>query len=354
MLKIAFHANQLSSRGTEVALYDYALHNEAILNNRSVIIYPANSPESHTAAIDKFKNRFEVFSYQSRDDLDELLGHTGSQLMYAIKSGKRDGVVSLLVPTMVHAVFPTSPTQIHGASYAYISEWLSNHCSNGKIPAVSHIVSMPHSMENWRSRLGIPTDALVLGGYGGKSSFDVPCAIAAVRSLLQTHPDVYFLFMNFTPFVTHERAIFLPENTDLQDKSVFVNTCDAMLHARMQGESFGLACGEFSIKHKPVLTYLYSKHRHHIDMLGEVGLFYTDEESLIAHVNHLPMLLRSDIKWDRYSATCNAELVMQDFDRHLIAPALQNRNLSSPSISIDWRDALQYWRFKWEMRRNHR
>ena len=37
MKKIAFHSNQLSLRGTEIALYAYAKYNEEILGNKSVI-----------------------------------------------------------------------------------------------------------------------------------------------------------------------------------------------------------------------------------------------------------------------------------------------------------------------------
>jgi len=42
MKKIAFHSNQLSIRGTEVALYQYAKYNEEILGNKSVIFLLKN------------------------------------------------------------------------------------------------------------------------------------------------------------------------------------------------------------------------------------------------------------------------------------------------------------------------
>ena len=41
---------------------------------------------------------------------------------------------------------------------------------------------------------------------------------------------------------------FLPPTTDVERKVKFINTSDAFLHARTQGESFGMAVGEFSIK----------------------------------------------------------------------------------------------------------
>lgn len=168
MLRIGFHSNQLSMTGTEVALYDYALHNEEILGNKSCIFYDKKSPNNQHHVIEKFNNRFDVFPYENSSELDALLEKTNSRLLYAIKSGRKDKVLSLKVPTMVHAVFPTSPDQIHGASYAFISDWLSLNCSGGKIPAVPHIVDLPHIESDLRESLGIPQDALVIGGYGGK------------------------------------------------------------------------------------------------------------------------------------------------------------------------------------------
>ncbi len=37
-MKIAFHSNQLSIRGTEVVLFDYAHYNKLLLGNESFII----------------------------------------------------------------------------------------------------------------------------------------------------------------------------------------------------------------------------------------------------------------------------------------------------------------------------
>lgn len=39
----------------------------------------------------------------------------------------------------------------------------------------------------------------------------------------------------------------------IYEKTTFINTCDAMLWARHDGETFGLAIGEFSSKNKPVI-----------------------------------------------------------------------------------------------------
>lgn len=46
-------------------------------------------------------------------------------------------------------------------------------------------------------------------------------------------------------------------------RCAFIRTCDAMLHARMSGETFGLAIAEFSAHNRPVLTSSVH-HDHHM------------------------------------------------------------------------------------------
>jgi hypothetical protein len=347
---IAFHSNQLSIRGTEVALYDYALNSEAVLNHNSFIVYNADSPHNDAEALAKFSARFEVVGYRGPAERDALLGRHKADLMYAIKAGKNDGVWSRAVPTMVHAVFPTNPAQAHGASYAFISEWLSRHCSNGTIPSVPHIVELPDVEGDLRSELQIPAHAKVLGCHGGAQSFDVPSAIEAVHEVLARSPETWFVFLNIGRFVEHPRVLFLPGNTDMVYKTRFINTCDAMLHARLQGESFGLACGEFSIRNKPVITYARSKHRHHIDVLGDSGLYYTDARSLVDIIEKLDPAELKRRAWDRYSSLYNREVVMGLFDQHLIQPALRNSDLAKPQLNLRWADRLPYYRLKLSMR----
>ncbi len=348
-LTIAFHSNQLSLRGTEVALYDYAEGAEAVLGHRSIVIHPAQSPGNDSQALAKFQSRFDVISYRDKAELDDHLRHCKANLLYAIKAGKPDGFLSLAVPTMVHAVFPTDPSRAHGASFAYISDWLSKGCSNGHIPAVPHIVTLPPDDGDLRVELGIPANATVLGCHGGSTSFDVPAAIAAVHRCLGTLANTWFVFLNIEKFVDHPRALFLPGSGDLIRKTRFINTCDAMLHARVQGESFGLACGEFSIRNKPVLTFAGSKHKHHLQVLGNAGWLYRDERELVRLIASIdPGAIRAG-QWDRYSPSFNPVHVMGLFDQHLIQPALRNPDLRRPQLQTGWREKTAYLKFKLKM-----
>lgn len=335
--------------GTEIALYDYAHNNENLLNNKSVILFNKNSKNNNLEAIEKFRDRFEIFGYNSTSEIDNFLNRREVDLLYMLKSGKNDSLISNVVPTMVHAVFPTNPSQKHGASYAFISEWLSLHCSNNKIPCVPHIVELPATLSNLRKDFGIPNSAKVLGCYGGSHSFDVRCAISAIHTLLHKSQSTYFVFMNIEKFINHPQAIFLPGTTDIAYKTQFINTCDAMLHARRQGESFGLACGEFSVKNKPVITYANCKHTHHHDVLGEKGFYYKNEKQLLDIIESMDIGLLKKNNWDQYSSRYNSDIVMSLFDEHLIHAALNNKNSRTPKINIKSKDYISFIKLKSRM-----
>ena len=69
--------------------------------------------------------------------------------------------------------------------------------------------------------------------------------------------------------------------SDIEEKVKFINSCDAMIHARIDGETFGLAVGEFSYLNKPVITFKGGLDQNHLMILKERGLYYTDYNSLI-------------------------------------------------------------------------
>ncbi len=338
--KIIFLTNQLSVRGTEVALYDYAYFNQELLNHSSIVAYKKNSLDNDSKVIEKFKGQFELLPYENLRELERLPQFNSADLMYVIKSGEIDDLVSQVIPTMVHAVFPQNPKMVHGSAYAFVSEWLSKFCSNGAVPAVPHIVSLPKVDTDLRSELGISKDVTVFGCYGGATSFDLPFAKKVIFDLVQKRSDIHFIFMNITEFVKHPRVIFLPGTANLIQKVKFINTCDAMLHARKLGESFGLACAEFSIRNKPVLTYSKSLQRHHLDVLGHKAFLYSGYSSLYKQLNEFDRVKSASNNWDCYSDKFSPNKVMNLFDQHLIQPATKNGLVSAPDYPFSWKDRL--------------
>lgn len=309
-MKIAFHSNQLSLRGTEIALYDYAHFNEELLGNSSIIVTPRHSPGHNELSARRFASRFPVVGYDGLDELERVMAEHQIDTLYCIKSGSNDGVVSRRVKTVVHAVF--GYCEPHGDVYAYVSEWLSQYASGGVYPAVPHIVAPLPTVGDLRHELGIPKDATVFGRHGGSDSFDIPFVHIVVHELAKQMDDLFFLFLGTDSFCPpHPRIIHIPPTADLIVKSKFISSCDAMLHARTSGETFGLAVAEFSALRKPIISYSKSLERAHIEILGNDAYYYEDPATLAHLLLHLKEQPRRNLSV--YADTFAPEIVMQRF-----------------------------------------
>jgi hypothetical protein len=272
-LKIAFHSNQLGIRGTEVALYDYALGNRDILGNESIIISDANAD---LTSLDKFKTQFPVYLYNDFSEVESIIYNENIDAIYWIKAGFNDGKLVNNAKNLVHSVFKHN--DVHGDVYAYVSEWLSDEMSNGELPYVPHMVNLPKHNLDYREPFGLK-DKFIIGWYGG-DNFELPFSKQAVIDVAKERDDVVFLFMNCTPFTSESNIYFIKGTTNLDEKVAFINTCDVMIHSRERGETFGLTVAEFSTFGKPIITYSNSPERNHINILGDNGIYYTNYNDL--------------------------------------------------------------------------
>lgn len=308
---VAFHSNQLSLRGTEVAMYDYAHYNEELLGNKSIIIarHPETWKYSHDLAISKFKNRFPVYFYKDFKEVEAILDENNVDVFYAQKAGMRDGVISKTKKTVIHTVFQYN--QPHGDVYAYISDWLANKYKGVSVP---YMVTLPKHDKNLRKELNIPEDAIVFGRHGGIETFDIQYAHQAVREIAKKRKDIYFLFLNTEKFTGDnlKNVIYLDGTDDLDYKVSFINTCDAMIHARKKGETFGLAVAEFSIMNKPIITCKNGVETAHVQMLGKKGKYYTNKQELSSQL--LNFKKNSKFDWNCYKEY-SPEKVMQKFKK---------------------------------------
>lgn len=279
---VAFLSNKLTLRGTEIAMYDYAEYNELLLGNKSIIItrnYHSikNEYDVNSDAYLKFEKRFTVENYATQSDIDEIVVRHKVTHLYIIKAGGWDHLVSTKCINLIHCVFST--TQPHGDVYSTISSEVNRLC-NTKFPVVPHMIRNFDTMKDLRQELGISPDAIVFGRYGGIESFDIKFVHKAIENIVKTRSDIFFIFMNTSRFFEHPQIIYLNGSSNMEYKREFINTSDALLHARSGGETFGLTCGEFAFEKKPVITYGLSRERNHINILGEKSVLYKDYESL--------------------------------------------------------------------------
>lgn len=337
----------MNLRGTHIAMFDYALHNQEMLGNQSVILYDELAQNHEPSVTDKFRKHFELVPYRAFNDLGKISEKNGIDAIYIIKSGEIDEQVVAGVPNLIHAVFPQQVSQRHGEVYAFVSEWLSKECSNNKFPYVPHMISLPAVDENLRRQLNIPARATVFGCYGGSDSFNIKFVQQSIQKVLSDRSDAYFIYMNIAPFAQHDRIRFLPGNADMNYKVKFINTCDAMIHARGIGESFGLACGEFSIRNKPVITYALSPQRSHLDILGDKAVTYKGPKELERILTGFDRNWSANQHWDCYSEEFSPAPVMEKFKEVFLE---DHAGIAAPKMTITDRCAIQYFRVKKKLR----
>lgn len=334
-IKIGFFINYLSVRGTEVSTYDYADFNETILGNESIILNNIGDsrysngkplPDYSISTRDKFIKRFgsRYFECTNMQEMDIILKREKVQILYMQKAGSRnDNKFSKVCKNAIHAVFPELDP--HGDVYACISQWLSQTSPHLHLPYVPYMVHLPVTSETLHKELGIPQGAVVFGRHGGADSFDLIFAQQAVIEIAQQKKNWYFIFLNTNKFCDLPNVIFLPVTADMVYKTKFINTCDVMIHARHRGETFGLACAEFSIKNKPVITWIDSPERSHINILGDKGMYYHTKEDLLNVIfacgNDINQIRTKS--WDAYSEKFNPTTVMQMFDQVFIQPLIR-------------------------------
>ena len=281
-MKIAFHSSYLGYRGTEIALMDYAFGNSTLLGNKSFFLLPGSPDQGRHPVADRLREIAPLRFYRSSDERDAILREERADFFYCIKNGWNDGVVSRRFPTGIHAIFRES--EFHGDVYAYVSPWLSRVMSHGKTPWVPHMVRLAEDTGNLRQELGIPRENFVFGRHGGDDSFDIPWVQRAVVETARQNRKIWFVFLNTRTFPgSHGLAnvVFLPATADPGRKRRFLNSCDAMLHGRQRGETFGLSCLEFAVLGKPVLTYAASPERAHLEILGNAASPYADRKRLL-------------------------------------------------------------------------
>ena len=308
-MNIGFFIRHFTERGTEVAIYDYAKYNESILNNKSYIIcFNKNAQRemrfpSERISYDKFARSFPIIEINNIADMKDVIEEYKLSFFYTLTGGGINDIYQFNnkeiwgpCKTIKHCVFDTTfPESDYCIS---ISEELNNK-NNTTIPVIPHIVDLPSCDHNLRNELNIPTTAIVFGRYGGIDRFNLSIAHNAIKEYLELNKDVYFLFMNTYPFHDHPRIIYLNRNIDIEYKVKFINTCDAMIHARSDGETFGLSIAEFSMRNKPIITCPCGD-LEHIKILGPLALTYRTKEELIDIFKNIKttISLRSD--WNAY------------------------------------------------------
>ena len=306
----------MSLRGSENALWDYANFNETILGNHSVICHPARLENAGNPTFAKWKARFPLIAYRTKNELSSKLKERGVDILYQIKPGPYDRFVVPGAKNCIHSMFLSD--EFHGDCFAYVSRWASRVMTGKEESFVPHFVPQFEGKDSLRQSLGIPMEAKVFGRHGGWDTFNIPFARKAVVLHARQNTRDHFVFLNTEPIRGTKRfsnVHYLPATVDPNEKAKFLATCDAMLHARLHGETFGLAVGEFAVLGKPVITFSESRERAHLEMLGNQALLYR-------HAGELAEVLREfhphKTQGTQYEIFADPKVVMEFFRKKFL------------------------------------
>ncbi len=326
-MKIAFHSYQLGERGTEICLYRYAKYNQEILGNESVIISTSSRP---TPTLSRFEDEFETILYPDvwknetenfnneglRSTLNKIVDEKNIDMFYAIKGGENDHFMPTNCKTLAHSIFRMDDP--HGDVYAGVCEYICK-AYESPHPWVHHIIEdVTDPDTNWREQLGIPKDALVLGRHGGYDTFNIPFVYNSIAKILEQRKDIYFVFLGTQPIIKHDRVKYIGWTGNLERIGQFVNTCDAMIHARTCGEIFSLALADFSKRNKPIICFPGGRDTGHVHLLENKGLYYKDEKELDMIFKNITKDFIINGDWDVYKDTYSPKNVMNEFQEVFI------------------------------------
>jgi len=353
-MKVAFLVHHFSVRGSEIATFDYAYWNEILLRNQSIIVIPRDYQQhkhytgeqvNNLDVEKKFRTSFPVLCFDSYEHLDEILREEGCDVLYHLKSGEKDVDYKFSVPYAVHCIFTCTESHRHGDVYAAVSQDVNK----AGAPVVPHICTpLPDSKTTLYRELNIPGDALVYGYYGGSETFNIPFVQDTIKWIVENHRHIHFIFMNITPFHHHPQIHYIPASVNSLRKSAFVNTCTAMLYARAQGESFGLAIAEFTSKGKPIIVYKHPiENRNHLDVLGDTAIYYEDEKDLYQILTEFdPSTAPVPID---YAHIFNPRDVMKRFGEVFLEGVIEEKESSCVRIQLlcNWTTTTEV-HYKWQ------
>jgi hypothetical protein len=324
-MNIGFFVRHFTERGTEVAIYDYANHNELILKNKTFIICFNEQAQQRYGlfaerhSFDKFSKRFQIIEINDIKEMTDVIKKLDIKFFYTLTHGGGNDIYQFDnkqlwgdCKTIKHCVFNT--TYPESDFYIGIADFL-NKKYNTNVPVIPHIVDLPSTDENLRNELNIPEDAVVFGRHGGMYEFNINIAHEAIKEYLKHNENSYFLFMNTSRFYEHPKIIYLERNVDLEYKARFINTCDAMIHARFCGEIFPMSIAEFSIKNKAVITCPIGD-LGHIQILGEKAILYHSAEQLVDIFKNIKVIIHSRSDWNAHRLY-SPEYVMGLFNTHI-------------------------------------
>lgn len=305
-------SNSLSDRGDSVALFELAKALRKLGIGSSLCYEGGNTENSPARIAEIISQGFRVVDCHDRLDVAAEAKRANASHVVVFSDGTPKGIFyarsgeSHRINECTHITWVVfRKFEPHGDYYLFVSRWLYV----SQLPSVirwwvkrafslrqvAKISYAPHFFEvgegdrnQFRSDHRIPLSAKVVGRIGGESQFDDPAARDAVRELLSTRPDIWFVFASTEHFVHHERAIFL-KRLSRRELWSFYRACDVLINGRRMGESFGLGVFEALRMGKPIIGPHRKRNprmdKNHVATLRFQNLLYRDQHDLVRKIS---------------------------------------------------------------------
>ncbi len=327
-LKVAIGCNQFDNRGSGKVPCDYGIYLQKYLNADILFV---TSKQSINEGLPRIQSKFKTILYDTKPIhhqnfqeqqhtkllLENIVEKEKIDFFHFLKSGENDNIDPRNCKTGVQGIFRLD--QPHGSVYCGVSEYLAK--KYNKVDFIPHIITYTSPTENFRKKFNIPKDSFVFGRHGGNGHFNIPFAHDAIKTVLDHRKDVYFLFLSTDVFYKHERIIHIPWVESQQEIFNFISACDCMIHSRIDGETFGLACAEFSVSNKPIITWsgLLDGHIYpgydkcHIELLEDRAILYNNYQDLLDTLFSIDKQFISQYDWDKYSIKFSPQKVIEQY-----------------------------------------
>jgi GR25 family glycosyltransferase involved in LPS biosynthesis len=325
---MGFYDNGLSERGTTTMMFSYADYAEKYFKCKSIIFYNKHHHANNNEVINRFSNRFDVYRVENFDEIDRIISDKNIKYFYNTCAGKRNCTELVKkCKNLIHAVFDIEP---FGDKYSAISDYIVKKSKYPDIDAIPYMIDLPIHNDNMIHELNLPDNAFIIGRIGGYEQFDIKEAHTGIINFLNNANNTYFVFVNTAKFYEHPQIIYLDKIVDPYLKVKYINTCNCMIHARSDGETFGLAIAEFSSLNKPIVTCRSDKDNCHLDILGEKAIIFDSETSLIDILKDIKNIVNSRDDWNAYKEY-TPDKVMKKF-MNVFMPEINN---SYDNITFD-------------------
>ncbi len=344
---VAFLVRNFSERGIELSVYKYALYNQEILKNKSVIICFNKTITDKGKKFDNvsrtlFEDKFKVFEIKYIEEITEIITRENISFSYV----QSHGFFRDFYKFENKKIWKNCQNTYHYCFGPMIRQASDVRCVIGNhlnkkykknLDVLPLIVDHHINYGDLRESLNINKEEFVVGRYGGESTFDIEFVKETIRCILEKRKNITFIFINTKKFINHKKVIFLPKTISLKEKSKFIDTCDVMLHARKDGETFGLAIAEFSSANKPIITYALSKDKEHLILLGKKAILYNSPKDLFDILYNLKRDEIANLNWDCYSKY-RPEIVIREFEKICLSKNKKNalKNIREFMNDLPW------------------